>query len=113
MSHDYDIVADYETWLNGTALDSSFQIYRYNLLRYARDTRIGGGVIIYYKSARIFNYASEFLNAEFKVKNSKLLFAVIYRPFRTRNPLEFFKEIESLLSSYRHFVLTGDLNADK
>ena len=88
-----------------------------------RSSRLGGGVLIYYKTsitARVLissdsvipKPVSEFLITELKIDNSKLLFAVIYRPPRVKHPIEFFREIERLLSSYKHLVVTGDLNAD-
>ena len=123
ISHNYDIVAIYETWLEKSILNSSIRIDGYDLVRCDRMGRLGGGVLIYFKSTiagRILvssefitpKYACEFLITEFKICNSKLLFAVIYRPPRVKHPLEFFKEVERLLPSYKHFVMTGDLNAD-
>ena len=118
ISHNYDIVAIYETWLEKSIVNSSIRIDGYDLVRCDRTGRLGGGVLIYFKStiaARILasseyitqKYACEFLITEFKISNSKLLFAVIYRPLRVKHLLEFFKEVESLLPSYKHFVMTG------
>ena len=116
-------MAIYETWLDKSILNPSIQIDGYDMLRCDRKDRLGGGVLIYFKSAiaaRILvsseydtpKCASEFLITEFRINNLALLFAVIYRPHRVKHPLQFFKNIERLLPSYKHFVMTGDLNAN-
>ena len=120
--NNYDIVAICETFLRADIPDSVISIDGYEILRSDRKNRDGGGVILYFKksitarilstSADIHNYPSDFLIVDFQLKSEKLLFAIMYRPPRIEHPLQFFKDLERFLPSFRHAVITGDFNAD-
>ena len=121
-SHNYDIVAITETFLNDQVTDDLIRLQGYDLIRSDRLARMGGGVAIYIKSeisARVLISSSsypeslcDFLIIELKMNGENLLFSVIYRPPRVKHPKYFFNEISSFLPKYKHFVLTGDLNAN-
>ena len=116
----YDIVCIGETFLKPDNPNDDVNIYGYNLIRSDRVVRDGGGVAIYLKShlsyrilhSNTFIQNSEYLIVEVNMYNEKLLVGVIYRPPKSSHPSEFFKLLSDLLPSFKHVIITGDLNAN-
>ena len=117
---EYDIVAVYETFLKPRMPSASFHIEGYNLIRDDRLDREGGGVAIYLKNNLSYNIlhtsssdnSSEFLIIQVNLLNEKLLFGVIYRPPKSPYPADFFNTISNFLPSFKHVIITGDLNSN-
>ncbi|XP_055633038.1 uncharacterized protein LOC129773455 [Toxorhynchites rutilus septentrionalis] len=113
-----------ETWLNNSIPDQAVSIPGYRLVRNDRAYKRGGGIAIYIRenilSKTVYSTnltassicKTECLAVELKISGAVMLVAVIYNP--PDNDVSTFMQCElaTLLSTYEHCVLTGDLNTD-
>ncbi|XP_011860079.1 PREDICTED: RNA-directed DNA polymerase from mobile element jockey-like [Vollenhovia emeryi] len=119
----YHIICLSETWLRPEVTNDFVNLDGYQLHRWDRVGRGGGGVAFYLReplrskilkcSAENYCHNPEFLLAEIHFKNSaKLLLAVVYRPPHCGNLQELFDTFRDLSVLYSHSVIFGDFNAD-
>ena len=86
-SHNFDVFAVCESWLNHTITDSEIAVHGYGVHRKDRPNSIGGGVCLYVKNDYTFTVSNdlmfddvEALWGELKLDSRSLLISVIYRP---------------------------------
>lgn len=122
LSTYFDVIAITETFLTKDSQDKHLALDGFKLIRLDRENKEGGGVALYVRnhyavnilvtSEPVFNNTPEFLIAEMKNKNVKILCAVIYRRPEASSPLYFFEWLSAHLPHYNNVIITGDFNAN-
>ena len=122
--HNIDIFCVAETWLNDKINNNSVALNGYNILRYDRKHKRGGGVCIYFRKqfnmkvilATTYGITSitEVLMAELILSSITILIAVCYTPKTpTQADLNNFQVfLSSHAMNYSHFITGCDLNLD-
>lgn len=100
---------------------SKVELPGYNVLRNDRYNKGGGGVAVYVQngiSAKIlstskseYSHKPEYIILDIEIANSKILFAVIYRPPKVGYLEEFIDELFVYITSYKYLIVCGDINA--
>ncbi|KAJ8685571.1 hypothetical protein QAD02_021364 [Eretmocerus hayati] len=116
----YDIVAISETILAPSDLFDPYNISGYIFFCHVRAGKDGGGVGFHARSEFAVNILHQFesvlvnkleyLIAEIKFKNMKMLFATVYRRPPATYPHDFMDALSPPLPLYEHTVVTGDFN---
>ena len=120
MSEKPDIVSITETWLNINEkhLVSEINIPGYNMFLNCRETKRGGGVILYIKDTinamevnKTNRSAYESVYVKIKINKKLLIIATIYRPPKTtlENDKLLYEEIETIVST-KTSIICGDFN---
>ena len=120
MSEKPDIVSITETWLNINEkhLVSEVNIPGYNMFLNCRETKRGGGVILYIKDTinamevnKTNRSAYESVYVKIKINKKLLIIATIYRPPKTtlENDKLLYDEIETIVST-KTSIICGDFN---
>ena len=120
MSEKPDIVSITETWLNINEkhLVSEINIPGYNMFLNCRETKRGGGVILYIKDTinamevnKTNRSAYESVYVKIKINKKLLIIATIYRPPKTtlENDKLLYDEIETIVST-KTSIICGDFN---
>ena len=120
MSEKPDIVSITETWLNisDKHLASEVNIPGYNMFLNCRETKRGGGVILYIKNTinaievnKTNRSAYESVYVKIKINKKLLIIATIYRPPKTtlENDKLLYDEIETIVNT-KTSIICGDFN---
>lgn len=116
---DIDVLCVVETWLTNRVNDQSIGLNGYNILRYDRTHKRGGGVCLYYKKCFKVNKIhsstygkTEVLMAEMITHSMNILIVVCYNPpAAVSSDIDDFQKIlSSFVLRYSHFIIGGDLN---
>ena len=119
QSHAVPFIALTETWLKPYITDSQIELKHYNVHRCDRNTRIGGGVLLYTHESIPSTEFDKFDNQTCqmlicKCETSRMIICILYRP--PEAPLASFKPVLETISSYisghdnYDLCLLGDFN---
>ena len=119
QSHAVPFIALTETWLKPYITDSQIELKHYNVHRCDRNTRIGGGVLLYTHESIPITEFDKFDNQTCqmlicKCETSRMIICILYRP--PEAPLASFKPVLETISSYisghdnYDLCLLGDFN---
>ncbi|RWS02054.1 hypothetical protein B4U79_19147 [Dinothrombium tinctorium] len=114
-----DIFCISETWLDAEIADFHIGLTGYEIERTDRHKRSGGGLVIFIKESRNFEFKTIKLDAQFehiclelRFKNTKPLYLLlIYNPPNSTSFIENF-EIAIQDFSLKELILIGDFNMD-
>lgn len=114
-----DLICVSETWFTSEVSDLQISLNGYSVIRTDRDGH-AGGVAIYIKNGvqykKLYNSNTgdkvEYVFAEVKSENRKLLVGTVYRPNRRITTESFLSIVENLTVEYDDAIIAGDFNCN-
>lgn len=116
----FDVIGVSESWLKSKDKNAVIRINDYNIIRNDRRRKRGGGVLLFIKknikykvlmrSPSLYENKPEYIIVSLMFNNTRVLFAVVYRPPNAQYFGQFITDMSQFISNHDQYFVVGDIN---